>query len=81
TKGKTKIQPKGLDIEFYLTDGAGAFILMAFQGTAGKPCAHYRFKSPEQRAGYMKRMAESAKLSADYKAKCKAETKKPRKLQ
>lgn len=80
-KGKTKIQPKGLDIEFYLEDRAGKFYMMAFQGTAGKPCAHYSFKTPEQRAGYMKRLAESAKLSADYKAKRKAEAKKGRKLE
>jgi hypothetical protein len=80
-KGKTKIQPKGLEIEFYLEDKFGKFYLMAFQGTAGKPCAHYSFKTAEQRAAYMKRMTESAKLSADYKAKRKAETKKPRKLE
>lgn len=80
-KGKTKIQPKGLDIEFYLEDRAGKFYLMAFRGTAGKPCAHYSFKSAEQRAGYMKRMAESAQLSADYKAKQKAKAKAGRKLE
>lgn len=80
-KGKTKIQPKGLEIEFYLEDRAGGFYMMAFQGTAGKPCANYRFKTAAQRAGYMARMAESAKLSADYKAKRKAEAKAGRKLQ
>lgn len=80
-KGKTKIQPKGLEIEFYLEDRAGKFYMMAFQGTAGKPCAHYSFKTPEQRAAYMKRMAESAQMSADYKAKRKAEQKAPRKLE
>jgi hypothetical protein len=35
----------------------------------------------EDRAAYMKRMAESAQMSADYKAKRKAEQKAPRKLE
>lgn len=80
-KGKTKVQPKGLDIEFYLTDGTGAYILMAFRGTAGKPFAHYRFKTAEARAGYMARLTESAKATAAYKAKRAAEKKAPRKLE
>lgn len=81
-RGKTKIQPKGLDLEFYLEDRApGRLILMAFRGTAGKPFAHYSFKTAARRAAYMTQLAESAKLTADYKAKRKAESKAPRKLE
>ena len=50
-KGKTKIKPKGLDLEFYLEDRApGRLTLMAFRGTAGKPFAHYSFKTAARRA-------------------------------
>lgn len=80
-KGKAKVQPKGLPLEFYIDETAGKFRLIAFQGTAGKPFAHYTFKTVEKRAAYMARLIESAKLTADYKAKRKAEVKKPRALE
>ncbi len=80
-KGKTKVQPKGLDIEFYIDEFAGKFRLLEFKGTAGKPSANYWFKTAESRAAYMKRATESAKLTADYKAKRAAEKKAPRKLE
>jgi len=70
-KGKAKVQPKGLPLEFYIDETAGKFRLIAFRGTAGRPCAHFWFKTAEKRAAYMAQMIESAKITADYKAKQK----------
>lgn len=78
TRGKTKIAVKGLELEFYVEDRG--FRLMAFRGTAGKPFAHYTFKTAAQREAYMKRLIESEKISAAYKASRKPSA-KPRKLQ
>ena len=77
-KGKTKVAIKGTELEFYLSDTAGRFSVMAFRGTAGKPFAHYWYKSAAQRAGFMAREIEGAKATAAYKAK---KTTTPRKLE
>lgn len=68
-KGRTKVAPKGLDVEFYLQDAPGRFSVMAFVGTAGKPMANYWYKSADQRAGFMARTIESAKARVAYRAK------------
>lgn len=76
TKGRTKVAPKGLPLEFYLNDGPTGFSAMCFTGTAAKPAWHYRFKTAEKRAAYIAQHIEGTrarmKSMAEYKAKREA---------
>lgn len=81
TKGRTKVAPKGVPLEFYLADAPGFYTAMCFIGTAAKPAWRYRFKTPEQRAAYMARQIENTKARAASMAAYKAKREVPSRLE
>lgn len=79
--GWVKVQPKGIDAEFYLYEAAGKFYAVCFIGSAGRPAWHYSFKKLASRDGYISRQIESLKSSAKYKAERKASASQPCKIE
>lgn len=79
--GWVKVQPKGLDAEFYLYEMAGKFYAVCFIGSAGRPAWRYSFKKLASRDGYISRQIESLQSSAKYKAERKASASQPCKIE
>ncbi len=73
--GWVKVQPKGLDAEFYLYEGYGKFFAVCFIGSAGRPAWHYSYRTLAARDGAISRQIESLQSSAKYKAERAAKSK------
>lgn len=77
-KGAMKVAPKDLPVVFYVENDLGC---MCFIGKQSKPAWYYGFKTQEQMEKKIQDQIASVQASEEYKAKRKAEQKKPHTLQ
>lgn len=75
-KGAIKIQPKGLDVVFYLYHNESPKpSAMCFIGSAGRPAWRHYYHNAKSREAAIARQIESCKVQAEYMAKRKAAVK------
>jgi hypothetical protein len=75
-EGAIKVQPKGLDVVFYLYHNESPKpSAMCFIGSAGRPAWRCFYHNAKSREAAIARQIESCKVRADYMAKRKAEAK------
>jgi len=69
-----KTNPEGTDLEIYtFEDSKGTLYAMAFAGKQSKPLWHYRFRSEDQRQGYIDDTVRKRKQYIEFKEKRRQE--------
>lgn len=69
----TQVNSEGTDAAVFTYSDYNKLFAIGFHGKASKPDFHNSFRSEEQRSQHIARYIEGRKLTADYRAKCKAE--------